>query len=57
MVRVQAMGAVDRGFEPHSVKTKNHEIGICCFSCGVKQKSLTHSVESIISIFLIHFRK
>ena len=24
--------AVDRGFEPRSVQTKDYKIGICCFS-------------------------
>ena len=32
MVSVLASSAVDRGFEPRSGKTKNYEIGICCFS-------------------------
>jgi hypothetical protein len=32
MVSVLASSAVDRGFEPRSGKTKDYEIGICCFS-------------------------
>jgi hypothetical protein len=32
MVSVLASSAVDRGFEPWLVKTKDYEIGICCFS-------------------------
>jgi hypothetical protein len=32
MVSVLALSAVDRGFEPRSGKTKDYEIGICCFS-------------------------
>ena len=32
MVSVLASSAVDRGFEPRSVQTKNYKIGICCFS-------------------------
>ena len=32
MVSVLASSAVDRGFEPGSVQTKDYEIGICCFS-------------------------
>ena len=43
MVRLRAMVTVDRGFEPRSVKTEKHEIGICCFSFGVNQKSFTQS--------------
>jgi hypothetical protein len=32
MVSVFASSAVDRGFEPWSVQTKDYKIGICCFS-------------------------
>jgi hypothetical protein len=32
MVSVLASSAVDRGFESRSGKTKDYEIGICCFS-------------------------
>jgi hypothetical protein len=32
MVRVLALGAVDRGFEPRSGQTKDNKIGISCFS-------------------------
>ena len=32
MVRVFALSAVDRGFEPGPRKTKDNKIGICCFS-------------------------
>ena len=32
MVSVLAPSAVDRGFEPRSVETKNYKIGMCCFS-------------------------
>ena len=32
VVRVLASSAVDRGFEPRSVQTKDYTIGICCFS-------------------------
>ena len=32
MVSMLASSAVDRGFEPRSVQTKNYSIGICCFS-------------------------
>ena len=32
MVSVLASTVVDRGFEPRSGQTKDHKIGICCFS-------------------------
>ena len=32
MASVLASSAVDRGFEPRSGQTKDHKIGICCFS-------------------------
>jgi hypothetical protein len=32
MVTVLASSAIDRGFEPRSGKTKDYEMGICCFS-------------------------
>jgi hypothetical protein len=32
MVSVLASSAVDRGFEPWLVQTKDYKIGICCFS-------------------------
>jgi hypothetical protein len=32
MVRMLASGAVDRGFEPRSGKTKNYKIVCCCFA-------------------------
>ena len=32
MVSVLDSSAVDRGFEPWSVQTKDYKIGICCFS-------------------------
>jgi hypothetical protein len=32
MVSVLALSAVDRGFESWSGQTKDHRIGICCFS-------------------------
>ena len=32
MVSVLALGAVDRGFEPRSVQTKDYKIDMCCFS-------------------------
>ena len=32
MVSVLASSVVDRGFEPRSGQTKDHKIGICCFS-------------------------
>ena len=32
VISVVASSAVDRGFEPRSGKTKDYEIGICCFS-------------------------
>jgi hypothetical protein len=31
MVSVLASSAVDHGFEPRSVQTKDYKIGICCF--------------------------
>jgi hypothetical protein len=31
-VRLLTSSAVDRGFEPRSVQTKDFKIGICCFS-------------------------
>ena len=31
MVSVLSSSAVDRGFEPQSDKTKDDEIGMCCF--------------------------
>ena len=32
MVSVLASSAVDRGFEPQWAPTKDHNVGICCFS-------------------------
>jgi hypothetical protein len=32
MVTALASDAVDRGFEPRSVQTKDYKVGICCFS-------------------------
>ena len=32
MVSVLVSSVVDRGFEPRSGQTKDHKIGICCFS-------------------------
>jgi hypothetical protein len=32
MVSVLASSAVDRGFEPRSVQSKDYTIGFCCFS-------------------------
>jgi hypothetical protein len=32
MVNVLASSAVERGFEPRSGKTKDYDIGMCCFS-------------------------
>ena len=32
MITVHASSAVDRGFDPWSSRTKDYEIGICCFS-------------------------
>ena len=32
MVSMIASSAVDRGFEPRAVQTKDYAIGICCFS-------------------------
>ena len=32
MVSVLASSAVDRGVKPQSGQTKEHQIGICCFS-------------------------
>ena len=32
MVSVLALSSVDRGFEPWSGKTKDYQIGMCCFS-------------------------
>ena len=32
MVGVLSSNAVDRGFEPRTDQTKDHEIGMCCFS-------------------------
>ena len=32
MVSVLALSAVDCGFEPRSVQTKDYKVGICCFS-------------------------
>ena len=31
MVSILILSAVDRGFKPRSVKTKNYKICICCF--------------------------
>ena len=42
MVNMLASSAVDRGFEPRSVQTKDYKIGICCFSAkhaALKRKS------------------
>jgi hypothetical protein len=38
MVSVLVLSVVDRGFEPWSGQTKDHKIGICCFSA--KQAAL-----------------
>ena len=32
MVSVLESSAVDRGFEPRSVQTRDYKIGVCCFS-------------------------
>jgi len=43
MVSVLAWSAVDNGFEPRSVQTKNNKIGICCFSskhAALRSKSI-----------------
>ena len=32
MVSVLSLSAIDRGFKPWSGQTKDHKIGICCFS-------------------------
>ena len=32
MVRMLASGAVDRGYEPRSGKTKNYKMVCCCFA-------------------------
>jgi hypothetical protein len=32
MVRVLAVGVIDRGFEPLSIQTKDYQISTCCFS-------------------------
>ena len=32
MVSLLASSVVDRGYEPRSGRTKDYEIGICCFS-------------------------
>jgi hypothetical protein len=32
MVSVLASSSVDRGFKPRSGQTKDHKIGMCCFS-------------------------
>jgi hypothetical protein len=32
IVSVLTSSAVDHGFEPRSVQTKDYKIGICCFS-------------------------
>ena len=42
MVSMLASSSVDRGFEPPSGQTKDHKIGICCFSANytaLKRKS------------------
>ena len=39
MVSVLVWGALDRGFKPQLSKTKDYEIGICCFSA--KHAALT----------------
>ena len=42
MVSVFVSSAVDRGFEPLSVHTKDYKIGICCFSAkhrAIRRKS------------------
>ena len=32
MISVLASSALDRGFDPRSVQTKDYKFGICCFS-------------------------
>jgi hypothetical protein len=42
MVRMLASSAVERGFYSRSGQTKDHEIGICCFSAkhvAIRRKS------------------
>ena len=44
MVSVLVSSAVDRGFEPRSVQTKDYKIGMCCFSdkhTALRRKSKT----------------
>ena len=49
MASVLASNAVDRGFEPRSVQTKDYEIGMCCFSAkhvAIRRKSKNWSARN-----------
>ena len=49
IVSVLTSSAVDRGFEPLSGQTKDHKIGICCFSAkhaALRRKSKDWSTRN-----------
>ena len=50
MVSVLASNVLDRGFEPRSGKTKDYEIGICCFSvnhAALRRKSYKNPTKRV----------
>ena len=52
MDSVFASSAVNRGFEPRSDKTKDYEIGICCFSAkfaALSRKSIGAVMDSVLA--------
>jgi hypothetical protein len=54
MVSVLASSAVDRGFDFRSGKTKNYEIGICCFSAknaALRRKSKDWLARNQANVF------
>ena len=49
IISMLASSAVDRGFEPRLGKTKDYEIGICCFSAkqpALRRKSKDWSAQN-----------
>jgi hypothetical protein len=54
MVSVLASSVVDRGFEPRSGQTKDHEIGILCFSAkqaALRRKSIDWLARNQDNVF------
>ena len=54
MVSLLASSAVDRGFEPRSCRTKDYNIGICCFSAkdtALRRKSKDCLVQNQYNVY------